>query len=57
MGLKKFRKTKAEDEEYINVSVVCVNCNRSKQALKPYAVMDKWTEADELAETEGLYDR
>ena len=29
MGLKKFRKIRAQDEEYINVSVVCSNYSRT----------------------------
>ena len=29
MGLKKFRKTRAEDEEYLNLSVVCHNYNKA----------------------------
>ena len=29
MGLKKFRKIRAQDEEYINVSVVCSNYGRT----------------------------
>lgn len=28
MGLKKFRKIRAQDEEYVNVSVVCNNYDR-----------------------------
>jgi hypothetical protein len=34
MGLKKFRKIKAQDEEYINVSVVCNNYDRINRKNK-----------------------
>ena len=32
MALKKFRKTRAEDEEYYNVSIIC--CNMEKYKVK-----------------------
>ena len=36
MGLKKFRKIRAQDEDYINVSVVCNNYDRINRENKEF---------------------
>lgn len=45
MGLKKFRKTRVQDEEYINVSMVCNNYDRANHEIRnPNSIIDSYAD-------------